>query len=601
MNGHVDVAQLADIFGEAIAVATAPLLERIQELEAAKAVEPQRGEPGERGKDADPELVRAEVAKAVAALPKPENGKDADPVLVEALRAEIGTLRAELTAVKSAAPVWPTFVIDDAGELVGMHGSDVRKYGRVRGRDGLDGKSLDLDAVAARAAALIPKPENGKNGTSVDESAVAVMVSKEVEKRIALIPSPKDGQNGKDADPDVIRLEVAKAVSALPAPRDGKDVDVAALQLLVDASVTKAVAEIPKPKDGASVDMGQVEALVEKAVSRIQKPENGKDGTSVDPAAVELMVVKAVSSIPKPKDGKSVDSADVERMVEKAVAAIPKPTNGKDGASVEPAVVAEMVQKAVAALPLPRGKDGENGKSVTVDDVAPLVRAEVQKAVAEIPKPENGRSVTVDDVQPLVAELVTKAVQDVRPADPVSFVGAVTNREGHLILTLSDGSTRDAGSVIGRDGKDVDMLAVKSAIADEVAKFPKPKDGKDGENGKDGLGFDDLELVIDDVRKGCFIVFRKGDITKEFRLPVPFDVGVFNPSEEYFKGNMVTVGGSYFIVRKDAVRGVDPESEPANKPRAWRMSVQRGREGKRGPEGPRGPRGDNHLSLDDER
>ena len=55
-------------------------------------------------------------------------------------------------------------------------------------------------------------------------------------------------------------------------------------------------------------------------------------------------------------------------------------------------------------------------------------------------------------------------------ADGIGIVGATVNEEGHLILTLSDGSTIDAGMVQGAPGKD----------------GQDGQDGQDGAPGKDG-------------------------------------------------------------------------------------------------------------------
>lgn len=57
-----------------------------------------------------------------------------------------------------------------------------------------------------------------------------------------------------------------------------------------------------------------------------------------------------------------------------------------------------------------KGDRGDDGQSVTLDDIAPLLRDELAKQVAEFPRPKDGTSITVDDVQPLLRELVDAAV-----------------------------------------------------------------------------------------------------------------------------------------------------------------------------------------------
>jgi len=120
------------------------------------------GVDGQDGKDADPEVMRAMVLEAVAAIPAPADGKD---------------------------------------------GRD--------GIDGRDGKDVDMDAVRAfvtEAVSEIPVPKdgldgvNGKDGINGRDGA--------------------DGRDGKDADPEhtaaLVREAVATAVAAIPAAKDGE-------------------------------------------------------------------------------------------------------------------------------------------------------------------------------------------------------------------------------------------------------------------------------------------------------------------------------------------------------------------------------------------
>ena len=64
----------------------------------------------------------------------------------------------------------------------------------THGRDGRDGKDaqVDLDAIAMKAAALVPRPRDGVDGAQgppVDIESVAV-------KAASLIPSPANGSDG---------------------------------------------------------------------------------------------------------------------------------------------------------------------------------------------------------------------------------------------------------------------------------------------------------------------------------------------------------------------------------------------------------------------
>lgn len=47
-----------------------------------------KGDPGKNGKDADPEIIKAEIVRAVALLPASRDGKDADPALIHSAVAQ---------------------------------------------------------------------------------------------------------------------------------------------------------------------------------------------------------------------------------------------------------------------------------------------------------------------------------------------------------------------------------------------------------------------------------------------------------------------------------------------------------------------------------
>lgn len=234
-----------------------------------------------------------------------------------------------------------------------------------------NGKDADPQVMAAeiaRQVALLPKPVDGK---SVDADEVRAMVAAAAASEVAKLPRPADGKN---ADPADIERAAKAAVAALPAP------DVATL---VRSEVQRQVAELPKPKngeDGKSVDVTAMKAAmtmeIRAAVDALPKP---RDGASVDPEVVRAMVTnevaEAIAKLPKPANGKDVDHELVEaaivREVREAVAAIPVPQNGKD--ADQPAIVAQVFDLVMRAMPKP-----QDGKSVTVEDVKPLLEAEVQ-------------------------------------------------------------------------------------------------------------------------------------------------------------------------------------------------------------------------------
>ena len=98
--------------------------------------------------------------------------------------------------------------------------------------------------------------------------------------------------------------------------------------------------------------------------------------------------------------------------------------------------------------------------------------------------------------------------EDPTPSDDARSIKSVTiNDEGHLIITYTDGTTEDAGKVVGADGKDgkdgTDGKDGKDGKdGDKGDAGQDGKDGKDGTDGKDGRGIksvatnDKGELII---------------------------------------------------------------------------------------------------------
>lgn len=233
---------------------------------------------------------------------------------------------------------------------------------------------------------------------------------------------------------------------------------------------------------------------------------------------------KRLDNMPVPKDGKDADADEVAAIVSgqlrgeiesimEALEAIEIPEVPElpdiDG------MVSEAVSEAVAAIPAP--EKGEDGKSVTVDDVAPLIEAQVSKAVAAIPPAKDG----------------------------VGVAGAMIDRSGNLVLTLSNGETKELGLVVG-------------------------KDAAPAEPGRDGLGFEDLEFVTDDMGRPV-AKFQRGDVVKTVALPCIIDRGPYRTGEKYQKGDAVSYGGSLWIAQ-------DATDEKPDGGKGWRLAVKKGRD-----------------------
>jgi hypothetical protein len=189
-------------------------------------------------------------------------------------------------------------------------------------------------------------------------------------------------------------------------------------------------------------------------------------------------------------------------------------------------------KRLLRSPPAPAGKDVDQAA------VEATIVDEVRKAVAALPAPKDGHSPSVEEYGPIIAETVQRAVAAIPAAkDGVNLAGALIDRDGNLILTLSNGQTCPLGRVVGKDGVDADMVALERRAGEMIAALPKPRDGKDG---VDGIGFDDMTCEIRD--DGVFLVWDKGDLVKEARLPIPIDRGVFKEGQDLPAGRWRDLG-----------------------------------------------------------
>ncbi|WP_239930496.1 phage gp6-like head-tail connector protein [Cronobacter sakazakii] len=215
-------------------------------------------------------------------------------------------------------------------------------------------------------------------------------------------------------------------------------------------------------------------AMVEEAVAALPAPELPQLPD------IASMVSEAVANIPPPEDGKSLTPDDVQpmlqEMVDKAFSAMPTPKDGKD---YDPAVlkqaVEEAVSDAVAAIPVP-----QDGKSLTPDDVQPMLQEMVDKAFSAMPTPKDGK-----DYDPAVLkQAVEEAVSDAVAAIPVPQDGkSLTPDDVQPMLQQLVAASMPV------------LPDVKMLVSEAVAALPTAAPGRDGEDGRDALALEILPFI----------------------------------------------------------------------------------------------------------
>lgn len=127
----------------------------------------------------------------------------------------------------------------------------------------------------------------------------------------------------------------------------------------------------------------------------------------------------------------------------------------------------------------------------------------------------------------------------------------VLKDSGELVLTLADGRLLRTGI----------------------------RDGERGADGRDGLGFEDLDACVLADDRTIELSFRRGDEEKAFTFKWPTIIyrGIFRDGEQYERGDAVTFGGNLWHCD-------EPTTEkPAEKKAGvgpWTIAAKRGRDGK---------------------
>ncbi|WP_279047242.1 phage gp6-like head-tail connector protein [Cedecea davisae] len=261
---------------------------------------------------------------------------------------------------------------------------------------------------------------------------------------------------------------------------------------------------------------------------------------------IDAMVASAVQALPAPAPGKSISPEDVqpmlEQMVKDAVAEIQPP---------ELPDVSKMVNEAVAGLPAP-----ENGKSITEEDVKPMLERLVNEAVSGLPVP------AVPEL-PDINALVTAAVQALPEPEP---------------------------SKNGTDGRDALQLEV-SPFIDEEKSYPRGSyathsgglwrayEKTHGMRGWECLvdGVSGIDVANTDERNFTITVTRaSGRVeAKSFTIPALIYRGVFKSGNVYQPGDTVTWGGSMWHCDEEST---DKPGENGSK--GWTLATKRGRDGR---------------------
>ena len=266
----------------------------------------------------------------------------------------------------------------------------------------------------------------------------------------------------------------------------------------------------------------------------------------------------ALTPGPKGEDGKDapvVSAADLVAELVKSEALAP----------LIDLMVADAVAKHFEANPVRDGRDGERGEAGK-DGEAP---AALDVALAAI-ETQGFRSSLDCAVAAYMAEHPAPAGRDGERGpqgekgeagergedgkDGTGLADALIDRDGALVLTMTDGRAKTLGVVVGRDGAD-------------------------GKNGRDGIDFDKCVGHFD-AERGYVLTLSAGDTSVEHVLPYMRHGGFWSEGKGAKAGESWTHDGALWIAKRD--NGSKPCLENRED---WILAARKGRDGKDGRNG----------------
>jgi hypothetical protein len=385
-----------------------------------------------------------------------------------------------------------------------------------------------IEEVAQAAAALIPAPKDGKDvDMQVWDTLVAQLVRGITEKTDA-------AQAELRREVDAVRELITYRLEKLP-------------DLNLDAVAQAAATLIPAPKDGKDVDMQVWDTLVQQLVERfIENTRVTRAQMSDELAGFRTEVAERFAALPTQ-----------EGLLREVLARIPQ-RDAVDSAMLQTALdsVSESFSQRVRALA------DTVERMPTIEDVA-------SRAATLIPVPKDGRpgkdgtSVSVEEVSAIMAGMVREM--------PVPTAESVADVLRDRIAAL------EAEWALNFERRAQDQLQRA------VDRIPVPQPGRDG---RDAFPVDSVAFKLLDDGRTLRIVLGAGEARAERDIVLPIVVyrNYYKAEQWYDANDAVTFGGSLWIanVRTNS----RPETDDT-----WRLAVKRGRDGAPGKKGEPGEKG----------
>lgn len=230
--------------------------------------------------------------------------------------------------------------------------------------------------------------------------------------------------------------------------------------------------------------------------------------------------------------------------------------------------VSKMVAEAVSAIELPKAPE--------LPDVNQLVNDAVSAAVKHIEKsirvPEDGKSVTVDELRPLVEEVVKSAIPD-----PVNLEKLTEEVAAKIPVPEKGDDGKDALSIELEPFIDEQKSYPRGTYATHNGGLWRSHEKTHGMRGWECIvdGVSNVDIKQDNQRKFSISLERASGAVevKSFDVPVTIYRDVFKAGTEYQPGDTVTWGGSMWHCNEPTT---DKPGETGSK--GWTLAVKKGRD-----------------------
>ena len=225
-------------------------------------------------------------------------------------------------------------------------------------------------------------------------------------------------------------------------------------------------------------------------------------------------------------------------------------------AELETRIAAVRTLEKALADKMDTVRSGEPGRSVTIDDVAPMITGEIEKRMNDLPSMIEQAAteimaspVTIEDVEAMARKSVSSALEIMPPPRTDDDIKSIVN---DIVAGLPP---------VEPERVDTDML--RSMVDEAVSNIPPPSPGKDADPEEiAAMVADAVRAAVDGLPPP-----EKGDPGPPGSLPL---IGYWE-DKVYYTGDVVTFCGEIFQALRDT--GKAPPNDD------WQMIVRRGLDG----------------------